>query len=979
MLRIFCLVLLITFVGRQPAVAAQLEPLQRLLERVERVKAKLASQQSERKVARIKVGTELFLSTYKGNLYLGEVIALTSEQGVNIELLSLFSALGFVVTENDSGHFDGWFFAPEQTFHLDPMTRQVESRGRQIKLDQTELQVINGEVFLADYVIATLFDVSVYPNTRELSLTVTSEEMLPIEAKHQRMSREVARYDRNASATLPWRPSPYQNLGKPVLDAQVNTQITKGEDRTSYSVIGAQDIAYWQAKYFISGREEDLISRSRISLNRASADAKALPFGDFTSVAVGDVQSVQIGADALIEEGRGITFSNAPLYKTLNRQRIVISGPVQAGWDVELYRNGLLIGQQNNVQVGRYEFENVDLLSGENTFELVMYGGQGQVSKEIQTYYVEQGVAKKGESFFAVSVTEAGKSVLGDKLAQQGSSSWQVNGRFDYGLSADLAVYAGVQHKQGTSEDPAKQVYSLGFNTNINKLVLLDVDYRKEDAIQALAMNTRTRLFGQQVAANIEMQRDADLNKNATEVKLTAAGAWSFFQLPQLYYRAEYLYLDNFDDKRAEQASLLFSSGNYWGTFSNQFVWQDSAADAADISGYARWQRRIFGVYSRFTAWYDIKPENEITAAEIEFSKDVGEDFDLGITFYKDFAEDYHKSELGLSWNHDKFRLLSDVQLDSNDDWQVGLSGQFSIGAGKTPEHVFMSAKRLSQSGSLMIHAFIDQNNNGHRDEGERSLPGVTVRALQNYAQGKTDDEGIALLPAMANYKKTDIVVDQDSIPDPFLIPANDGFSFTPRPGFIEYIEIPFVNSSEIEGFVEVKEGKQKQPAGFTTVNLVDKSGKTVAQTQTAYDGYYVFTGLKPGTYRTQISDAKRLAMAANEQVEVELSPKGDVLLDVNLELQRLQSKSKEVAIAGRFNTLSILKVYAAILAKRYPSVLDSGFGYAQKQGEQMYLLVLRANQGHSAARICQALQPYKVTCTVEDLIIYEREQNAKN
>ncbi|MEQ2353297.1 hypothetical protein [Pseudoalteromonas piscicida] len=971
--------LLIGILCYQPAMASQVDTLQQLLERVERVKAKLAIQQSERVVSRVDVGTELFLSAYKGNLYLGEVIAVTSEQGVNVELLSLFSALGFVVSEDVSGTFDGWFFTPENTFSLNAKALLVESKGQRTQLSDKDVQVINGEVFLADYIVATLFDVRLFTDIQDLSLTVKSRQILPIEAQQQRLGREVVSFDRNASATLPWRSSPYQSIGKPVLDAQINAQVTEDISQMSYSLVGSQDIAYWQAQYFIAGREGDVINRSRLSLNRASKKADVLPFGNFTKVSLGDVQSIQVGVDALNEEGRGVSFSNAPLDRRTNRQRIVISGPVQVGWDVELYRNGLLIGQENNVQSGRYEFENIDLLFGENTFELVMYGGQGQVSKEVQTYYVEQSTTNEDEGFFAVSITETGKSILGDKTAASGKSSWQVNGRFDYGLTTDFAVYAGFQHRQGVKNSASEQYFSTGFNTNINKRLLLDVDYSKSELNQRLSANTRTRLFGQQVGAKVELKEDLERDENATEIKLTAAGDWSLFDAAKIYYRAEYFQLNRANIDTTEQASLLFSTGNYWGTFSNQFVWQEQTNQASDVSGYLRWQRRIFGIYSRFTTWYDIKPSNEITAAELELSKELSPELDFGITLYKDLAADYYKTELGLSWNHDKFRLLTDLQYDNDDNWQLGLSGQVSIGAGETVDQVFLTGKRLSQFGSLMVRAFIDQNNNGYLDDGELPLKGVTIKALQNFAQGKTDDDGVALLPAMVNYKRTDIIVDKETIPEPFLIPANDGFSFTPRPGHIEYVEIPFVNSSEVEGIVEINEGTERRPAGFTTVSLLDETGNEVARTQTAYDGYYVFTGLKPGTYRTAISDAKRLAVASTQQIEVELSAEGGLLLDVNHELQRQRATTQEFAVAGRFKTLTILKVYAAILAKRYPAFLSGGFGYAQKEGDATYLLILRDDATQNAANICQNLLPFKVSCTVEALTIYERENNAIN
>ena len=60
-------------------------------------------------------------------------------------------------------------------------------------------------------------------------------------------------------------------------------------------------------------------------------------------------------------------------------------------------------------------------------------------------------------------------------------------------------------------------------------------------------------------------------------------------------------------------------------------------------------------------------------------------------------------------------------------------------------------------------------------------------------------------------------------------------------------MDYPVNNASEIEGTVyqQTEQGSNVQP--YAQITLVDEQGNDVATTQVAYDGYYLFTDIKPG------------------------------------------------------------------------------------------------------------------------------------
>ena len=198
-------------------------------------------------------------------------------------------------------------------------------------------------------------------------------------------------------------------------------------------------------------------------------------------------------------------------------------------------------------------------------------------------------------------------------------------------------------------------------------------------------------------------------------------------------------------------------------------------------------------------------------------------------------------------------------------------------------------------------------------------MAGVKVKGLQNYRQAITDEQGIAILSAMPANRTTDIVLDRDSFADPFMIPAHDGFSITPRAGFVEYMDYPVNNASEIEGTVyqQTEQGSNVQP--YAQITLVDEQGNDVATTQAAYDGYYLFTDIKPGKYNAvvdkQYQEQKSLTSAQTHKIK--LSPKGDVLVGVDITLRPLEKRQGYLASIGKFNSLKILKVYYSLVKQR--------------------------------------------------------------
>ena len=81
-------------------------------------------------------------------------------------------------------------------------------------------------------------------------------------------------------------------------------------------------------------------------------------------------------------------LTNRPVERPDSFDKTNFRGDLPAGWDTELYRNGQLLAFTSPNGDGRYEFIDVPLQYGANRFEIVLYGPQGQIRREIRQVQV---------------------------------------------------------------------------------------------------------------------------------------------------------------------------------------------------------------------------------------------------------------------------------------------------------------------------------------------------------------------------------------------------------------------------------------------------------------------------------------------------------------------------------------------------------------------------------------------------------------
>ncbi len=138
---------------------------------------------------------------------------------------------------------------------------------------------------------------------------------------------------------------------------------------------------------------------------------------------------------------------------------------------------------------------------------------------------------------------------------------------------------------------------------------------------------------------------------------------------------------------------------------------------------------------------------------------------------------------------------------------------------------------------------FLDENDNGVQDFGERGLAEVPL--LVGGQHELTDATGQFATWELFPYEDSYIDVDRLSFDDPRLVPLNDRIAVSPTPNSYQTIHVPVVIGAEISGYV-VFEGQGLPGVPVELHNLT--IGRTITLV-TFSDGAFYSVSIPPGEY----------------------------------------------------------------------------------------------------------------------------------
>lgn len=855
---------------------------------------------------------ELILEVLLKNTSLDQdLLGFQQDDEIFLSLTELTSVLQFPISVNaGEGRASGWFINEEREFALDLTSGEAIVNGEVYNLLENQYLVEFDDLFISTEALEEWFPLKLDANLQRLQLNVETLETIPLESQLFRSSRTMApRFSRRAPE-MPLADSPYQLFGHRGTDARITTTSSRRDDdaeterNANFSLLSRGDLAWMTSTIFAAGDEED-ITGARLTLERSEFDG---PLG-LNHVEVGDVVST-VGSGNRGAGVRGGTVNRSATGRYAD-DTIDLEGDILPGWQVELYRNGLLLDFQEVGDDGRYQFIDVPLIFGENNFEFVFYGPFGEVRREKVTHFVGTGALGAGKVAYEFSATQAGRSVfdLNQGLGSEADTDSAIyNGTFNVGITRNLS--AGISSRSFEVQEERYEDYSANLNLSTSYFQLkTSYDDNATDLNRASAA-LRTRISDVSLTAEYSEFDDDGLEPQFINDN---PALWSSSLSMQVNNKLIPFSLSSAYSKRkeTESASAVISGTHALGAGSRLssnlgHSWVDARKSGGEFARSTSGSTSISVIADpwliRGAISYGIDPDSEFQSAEVSGNLDLNDDISLSGNIQHDFRLDLTRLRAGYNWDLEYVRISPQLAYDTDERFFgiLSISTNFATRPGQiTP---IFSSLPLSNSGGVMARAFIDENGDGNFSPATESpASGVSIVAPQSFRKATTNTSGQAYLPRLPSYRQTDVVMDTQTLPDAELQPTREGNSVMPRPGHWQVIDFPVITTADLEGRAEIAgNGGTRSPISRRVVSLTDSDGRVFRSQRTTYDGVFVFSRVPPGKYELT------LTTSGNEKVikapgPLDITSKSGVLTNLNFLVSTTDQQTAIVSYEDRF------------------------------------------------------------------------------
>lgn len=831
------------------------------------------------------------------------LIAYSNGEEIYVPLGELFAILELAITVDKSGNgANGWFISEDQTFVLDVAANRLQVKDQILPLQPGDVVPFEGDIYARLSAFNTWLPIKLEANTFDLSLSVKSAQKLPAQARAEREERrQSAQRGEQVDINYPRVQTPYMLASRPFVDIQASSTFTRtdgnGEVQNTYSFQGTSDLLYMDADYLLSGTTRQGLDQARLRLSRTDPDGQLLgPLGA-TNIEIGDVTSYTIPLTARAVQGRGAKVTNIPDSRPTEFDSTRIEGDAPIGWEVELYRNDALIDFKKVDSDGKYRFENVALQFGKNEFRIVQYGPQGQKREEVQNFTIGPDQIEPGVGRYEVSVVQDGETLfnLGSTTAGFDSPGRErVTGRYVYGINKYLSlgasaasVYWQDERRFYGSVDATASLFG-----TLAKLQFVNDDegnYGAEAAIQGELFNdirwtTKYARFWDYEAEPLGEGTAALTDRASARVDYTLRVAdWSF----PLSFGTDYE--EQKDGEKTTRYTQRISTNRFGISVSNDLDFERTNNNGNvdwEGDGTLRTNYRLDDITLRAEAAYNLINQWDAESLNLSADWDIDEDYTVTGRATRNFNAGT-LSTLGASINRKftDFTLGLNGQVNDDGDYTVGMNLTTAIGYSDTADEYITSPDRWSDQGKVIGRVFLDENLNGVIDDDDTPLEDVQLEINGSRKPQKTNANGAVAMVSGSSRERINVTVSQGTLTDPFWASTQPGYSVLARPGVETNLDFPIVRTGEIEGtlYLAIADGTQRE-LSRVPLELVNADGRIVNETDSQFDGYYLFTPVLPGNYTLRVKPefATSNNLSGVLAKPVAISGKGDSLSGID-------------------------------------------------------------------------------------------------
>ncbi len=829
---------------------------------------------------------QLLLDVRAGRYRVGDgVRGYQTDTGVCVDFADLIIAFDLPVRlDKKSRRATGWLFEESRTFTLDREAGRVQIMNKSSALAASDIYDTPEGWCVDSKALSRWLDVSLTPDLSDAMLVVKADRKLPFELAEERKERAAkvrpaATFDlRN----LPQAKDPYRFWRTPSVDVVASTGFTKDAQgptkfNARYDIFASGEIAGASYDARLSSNESGVPESFRVRAYRTSAEGTLLGPLKATHFGIGDVSLPASFLGSQTTAGRGLFVTNRPLSRPDNFDRTSFRGELPDGWDAELYRNDQLIGYFQSRGDGRYEFLDVPLLYGQNRMEVVLYGPQGQIKRDVRMIPVGANSIPPRETYYWAGIQDAGRDLFnfGDSDAQPYN-----------GLRAGFGIERGLDAKTSVGASAISSIYEGRRDSYFEAMVRRAVGPTLVEVAGAANIDGgyafRGQMLGQFGQAMVGAQSLWLFGGFRSEQYLPGLRGEHMLSVDHsikigtrsIPYGVSATLREWLNGNRTIEAKgrISFNIKNI--AASTDIIWEQTKfAFGTDppqkLDAQLRLSGRVGGLRLRGEARFGLMGETGFKESRITGEWRADEKANWRAELGYDARNKRARATFGYTRQFEKFALTGQVMGATDGAVAAQISLAFSMGPNPHGKGFHMSSEKLASSGQAAVLVYQDQNADGIRQPSEPVEKAVEITAGLNGRGRATDDAGQTVIGGLEPYVPILIGIDASSLPDPFVQPANSGMVVVPRPGIPIVVELPLVSAGEISGYLLKDGGKS---LNGVDIELLDKAGLVVKSTRSEYDGFFLFESVPYGQYRLRVGAVAASIVGVQSEISIAAS-----------------------------------------------------------------------------------------------------------
>ena len=474
--------------------------------------------------------------------------------------------------------------------------------------------------------------------------------------------------------------------------------------------------------------------------------------------------------------------TNRPVERRDSFDRTDFRGELPQGWDAELYRNGQLLMFANDRADGRYEFLDVPLLYGQNRFEIVLYGPQGQIRRETRNVPVGLDSIPPRKSFFWAGVYEDGHDLIGlGGSGRYGRSGWRGTFGLERGLNAKTSL-AALAHSLVLEDGLRRNYAELALRRAVGPTLAEFSASQTSGGGSALRAQVLGELSNAYFSAETILAR-GHFRSDRIALDVTGLHTVSLdhsFKVGSsfvpVHLESRYTTRSSGLDSLDTAARISTSIGRM--SLTGEVNWRDERrkygpGQPGILEASLLANARIGKVRLRGETRYRLRPDSRFDSGTLvaEWSAGRGDERNRG-DWRAEIGYDrpLRRARVGLGYvrRFETLALTGSIEAGSDGSLAGGLNLAFSLGPDPTDRGgMRMTSNRLATQGQAVARIYRDLNGDGIRQSDEPLEHDVQLTAGRVPVGRLTGKDGQVLIDSLEPYQPVLIGLDASSLPDP--------------------------------------------------------------------------------------------------------------------------------------------------------------------------------------------------------------------